>query len=333
MNKFNSESGKYCLVVEQINNGKFLNHSLGKIYQNDNLLFEVKRNYCAFPFLFVENYNGHDYLICGEDYQGQTILELDTNKKINYMSEGADKGFGFCWADFKLDLKSKILVVDGCIWSAPYEYRFYDFSDPMNSLRELKIIDDCVFYSSKEPIIENNIIKTFEIKEKYDYEYDGEDIPESLPEVINSIKTFEIKNNSLILNNEWISEDEKSRRERRKKEQDEYDEKQRNFKANDPLYLKYKELSKDLLNKEEYCSYGITYKGWCPDFTGEETRYCHRIYKNFNNYDIDLEWGIYSAPIKLIIYKNFKKLEEKFFEHNTNGIEQAFEYCKNLING
>jgi len=41
----------------------------------------VRRNYCAFPFIWCEDHpSGHDYLVCGEDYQGQAIIELDTGR-------------------------------------------------------------------------------------------------------------------------------------------------------------------------------------------------------------------------------------------------------------
>ena len=82
----NSPSGKYNLTISFFKTGKNnWNYSQGKVYLNDKLIDTVNRNYSTFPFLFIENHpNGHDYLICGEDYQGQTIIELDTGIRKDY---------------------------------------------------------------------------------------------------------------------------------------------------------------------------------------------------------------------------------------------------------
>jgi hypothetical protein len=42
----------------------------------------VRRNYGVFPFTWCEDHpGGHDYLVGGEDYQGQAIIELDTGRR------------------------------------------------------------------------------------------------------------------------------------------------------------------------------------------------------------------------------------------------------------
>jgi len=130
-----SSSHKYKLTV--VNYRTLPNHgeySLAKIYlePRQRELFEVRRNYGHFPFCFVEKHsNAHDYLICGEDYQGQTILELDTGKRIDYLPEGAKKGVGFCWADISASVEKDVVAVEGCFWACPSALRFIDFSEPM----------------------------------------------------------------------------------------------------------------------------------------------------------------------------------------------------------
>lgn len=92
----------------------------------------VGRNFHAFPFSWIPKHkNGHAYLICGEDYQGQTVIELDTGKRIDILSAGAGKGFGFCWASHTPSPDGTLLAVDGCYWGAPYEVVIYDFSKPL----------------------------------------------------------------------------------------------------------------------------------------------------------------------------------------------------------
>ena len=92
----------------------------------------VRRNYSAFPFLFVEDHPKSDFLVCGHDYQGQTVVDLKTGARKDALSPGTEDGHGFCWSEHRFDAATCTLVVCGCHWAFPYEYRLYDFSDPMS---------------------------------------------------------------------------------------------------------------------------------------------------------------------------------------------------------
>jgi hypothetical protein len=131
-----SSSGKYSLqitVYKTLPNVGAVSKGVVCRVPSKVPLFEVKRNYDPFPFCFVEDHpNGHDYLVCGADYQGQTILELDTGKRVDYLPKGAEKGMGWCWAHITTSVEKTVLGVDGCFWACPYEVRFVDFSQPMN---------------------------------------------------------------------------------------------------------------------------------------------------------------------------------------------------------
>lgn len=95
-------------------------------------LFSVQRNYTNFPFAWVDDHpDGHDYMVCGEDYQGLTVLQLTTGKRADYLPKTAFEGLGFCHAVFHPSPTGTMLAVDGCYWAAPYEVRIYDFSAPM----------------------------------------------------------------------------------------------------------------------------------------------------------------------------------------------------------
>lgn len=131
-----SDSGKYILeITSQKTRPGCWNYTTGTVRKSDGTqIAVVKRNYSAFPFLFIEGHpNGHDYLICGEDYQGQTVIELDTRERRDFLPESAAKGNGFCWVEYKCDDSKTVLIVLGCYWACPYEYRFYDFSDPIKN--------------------------------------------------------------------------------------------------------------------------------------------------------------------------------------------------------
>ncbi len=131
-----SPSGQYSLEVIPHSTGpRSWGYSSGivRLVELGKQIAEIKRNYGAFPHSWAENHpTGHDYLIAGEDYQGQTIVELDTERRLDYAPDSAEKGFGFCWAAHYPTPDGRFLFVDGCIWAAPYELVLYDFSNPMN---------------------------------------------------------------------------------------------------------------------------------------------------------------------------------------------------------
>ena len=105
-----SPSGKYQLSISYFSTGpNTWNVSRGTVCKTGetNSIGVVHRNYGSFPFLFVENHpNGHDYLICGENYMGQTVIELDTGKRIDHNKNG------FCWAAYSFNSSQKIIVVE-----------------------------------------------------------------------------------------------------------------------------------------------------------------------------------------------------------------------------
>lgn len=136
-----SPSGRYKLVITPFSTTpKGWNYSQGLVYEvgKDEPIFEVQRNYCAFPFCWIENHlNGHHYLVCGEDYQGQTILELDTGERVDHCALSRIAGSGFCWATMTPSPNGSLLAVEGCYWAAPYELVIYDFSEPLSPLIEI----------------------------------------------------------------------------------------------------------------------------------------------------------------------------------------------------
>ncbi|QDT67019.1 hypothetical protein [Calycomorphotria hydatis] len=130
-----SPLGRYSLEVTPYTTGpNCWGYSKGVVQhdQGSGVIAEIKRNFGTFPFSWKENHpNGHDYLIAGEDYQGQTIIELDTGRRIDAVPDSAEQGRGFCWAAHYPSPDGKHLFVDGCYWACPYELILLDFSKPM----------------------------------------------------------------------------------------------------------------------------------------------------------------------------------------------------------
>jgi hypothetical protein len=338
-----SPDGKYRLVITPYATRKGCwNYSQGLIYKvgKDQLLFEVQRNYSRFPYTWIDHPNGHQYLICGGDYQGQTVLELDTGERLDFLPPEAKDGVGFCWAVTRFDTTSKILVVCGCVWACPYEFRFYDFSDPMNGWPEITIDNDCIEEDPKWPVFESNgIVKT------YCTRFDADDDDFFNKSEIRSIKTLIREGLKLKLLNEEVSEEEKIRRKKQADYQQADEAKMKLFKETDPLFLCYASLVKDpVLSPEDYCGIGVTHKDWCPHFKIEEQRFTRRVVRTFLDYTapftprrkikkltIDLEWGMVSGPIKLVIFKKGKHAEDKWFDHSVEGMTQAFVAIKEML--
>lgn len=332
---FESPSGKYKLTISQFNTKKGCwSYSQGQIFslKSDTPLAIVNRNYGSFPFLFIENHpNGHDYLVCGEDYQGHTVIELDTGKRADHLPNEAEDGFGFCSAIFSnFNLEHQLLLVDGCYWGGPYEFKFYDFSDPLNKFQMLED-EDGIFSDARKPTFEpDGTIKTY-----YSYENTNEDDDESVPGELAATKTFRREGDKLILLSEDVSEKEKDRRIRNEKAEKEWEEFVHNYKLCDPIWLRFQELIKESTFKpSSYSSVGYTYKDWCPTWSGEEKRFCQRIFDSHGKgYTFDIEIAHASGPIKLVQYKEGKTLDPMFFDHSIQGIEEAIQYAKERLLG
>jgi hypothetical protein len=328
-----SPSGKYKLSITAFKTSPGCwSYTQGLVYRKDgdNPLAEIRRNYSAFPYLFIEGHPKGDFLVCGADYQGQTIIALDTGKRRDHLSDGADKGHGFCWASHKYEPSAQVLVVDGCIWACPYEFRFYDFSDPMSGWPELET-GKCIYSDRMEPTFEaDGTLKCYQTEASEDDDDDEGTLPKR-PSGIAAFTRFRREGLKLIEIEWWVSDAEKDRRAQHEEAERKYEEWTKNFKATDPLYLTYAELVKDpALSPEEYMSVGQTYDDWGDDWKGKERRWCRRIitHKAKTGPTVDLEWAVDTGPIKIVLYRDGKSDGHKFFEHSVEGMKSAFAAAK-----
>lgn len=127
---------KYRLVIESYKrqeNG--WDYTCGTIYDEHNIpLFIIQRNYHS--FLAVElSHDNKDYLVVGASYMHPTLLNLTDHKTIEIKNEH------FCWSSCFLSPSHSFLVVSGCIWACPYEYRFFNFAPAFNDLGKIKELE------------------------------------------------------------------------------------------------------------------------------------------------------------------------------------------------
>lgn len=333
-----SPEGRYKLVIDTFTTGTgSWNYTQGTIYHQDSdkPVAVVQRNYCSFPYLWVEHPNGHLYLVCGENYQGQTVIEVDTGERRDTLPGEAKQGWGFCWAVYKFDPATCLLLVDGCFWACPYEFKFFDFSDPMKGWPELET-DHEVYADSRWPEVgPDGAIRCFQSQEAEESDEDAEDEDSEnkvLPPVA-AILTFKREGLKLVLQDEWVSDKEKATREDRKEANRKYEEWLANYKTSDPLYLEFARLVADpAFDPDKRFWIGFTHEKWCPHWQGDERRIGRSVIqqKKDRTLHADIEWGVGEGPIKLIVVSKDNR-DEFFFEHSVEGMQAAFAKLRTLL--
>lgn len=342
-----SPSGKYKLVITPYSTkaGSW-SYTQGLVYETatNKLITEVQQNYSSLPFLWVEEHpNGHPLLITHEDYQGQTVIELDTGLRKNFLPEAAVKGHGFCWVEYEFNAVHQILSVDGCYWACPYEFKLYDFSDPMNKgWAELVDSDGelyCYSNAPKPAFNENGTITFFEARSEVDEE--GEDVydeeTDEVKKYVVASKTYKREGSVLVLDKEWIDPAEVVKRAEEKAQREAREAAWELYKKTDPRFLAVMASFDDPsygFVKRDYCvSTGVCYDGWCPDFKEKDSRVCvdlvrfHKL--NGREYALEVEWGREKAPIKLAGYIDHEEIPTQWFRRDQ--IQEALAAAKAIL--
>lgn len=157
---FPSPSGKYNLLIETYTtspNG--WDYSRGKIMEGDSLLFEINRKYPDFWFSWDIHLNGNEYLLCGQDPQSLTIINVTQKSLKDYPLE---------WYIMEAYPQGKRLALVGCDWGCSLELRIYSFPDPENFNPEdiLRRDDNCLLWWKTEIAwIGENTLKVTWIKD------------------------------------------------------------------------------------------------------------------------------------------------------------------------
>lgn len=137
-----SPSGKYRLTIT-INESRCSHGVITRISDNT-VIAEIDRNYDVFHHSFFMR-DGNEWMVTGKTYLTQTFINLDTGQIIHF-PEGDENSFSFCWSTVHASPDGKTLAVDGCVWGAPYEIRFYDWTDINKVPKQLTIECDKDFW-------------------------------------------------------------------------------------------------------------------------------------------------------------------------------------------
>lgn len=141
--KYTSPSGKYTLVVTPVkfrvrNKKTEYEYTIGSVYRDGELIFNVHRSAPDFPFLFVEDYDDHDFLICAEDPQSRTVVGLKTGRAKSFISEKSKRGLEFCWKKLHISPDKSKIAIEGYVKQKPRdlveyrEIRFYSLNTIMD---------------------------------------------------------------------------------------------------------------------------------------------------------------------------------------------------------
>lgn len=329
-----SPCGRYLLTVETKGTRPGCwNHTVGIVTRVDSgeQVARVDRNYSSFPYEWVTPHpNGHDYLVCGADYQGQTVLELDTGKRRDLLGKEAARGNGFCWASYRWEPRGQLLLVDGCYWACPYEWRVFAFDSPMEAgWPELEFPEDCAADSSRrEP--EVNADGTLTFYETRELEGQGGEDDADDPYETVAWQRYRREGLALVQVESWLDPAEQQRRDDYEAARQRWEAEWVEYKATDPLYLLMrKRTAAARLGDRDHVSLGGCYAGWCPDYTGNDRRVCYRAVDRHmhdgTQYTVDLEWGMREAPVKLDIYRDGGSPSAEWFPRTLEGMNAALD--------
>lgn len=154
-----SPSGNYKIIIEYFEKLDSWSYSKGTVLdlKNNKVITKVKRNYGVFWHSWVNHTNNKEYLLCGEDYQGYTTINLTEEKTNTYFPEDGYEGSGFCWAVAYPSPDSSLLAVDGCYWACPYDLVLFDFTEPdvlpYKELKRIDSIDECLGWNKANSFI------------------------------------------------------------------------------------------------------------------------------------------------------------------------------------
>lgn len=141
-----SPSGAFSLEVSAYASGPDTwNYSRGVVRRTSDhaVVADIKRNFDWLWHAWVPHRNGHEYLLCGEEYQGYNVIELESGRNRTHFPDEAFDGAGFCWMEVQPSPDGLTLAVTGCYWASPSELVFLDFADPASlPLKELARIGD-----------------------------------------------------------------------------------------------------------------------------------------------------------------------------------------------
>jgi len=124
-----SPSGNYKVVIELVKVEHPVERNVKLMDKDGKIIYEYTQIYSTSPCNQFVTINGQEWWIGGREYQLKLLVNCETgqifddpdNKEKNLSSTE------FIWGgNFKISPNGHFLLVVGCMWSFPYEWRLYD---------------------------------------------------------------------------------------------------------------------------------------------------------------------------------------------------------------
>lgn len=91
------------------------------------------------------NINGQEWWFGGRDYTTRLFVNCETGEMYDSCHEDVD--INYIWAQIaEISSNGKYVLVDGCIWACPYQWRLYDISDIKHGYKEIDLLNDVEIY-------------------------------------------------------------------------------------------------------------------------------------------------------------------------------------------
>lgn len=359
-----SPSGRFKLTIRHYNTKKGCwDYSRGTVIrvEDGEEICDIVRNYGSFHHSFVEKRipgecsgcslcrrdDGtpfeycEEWLITGRSYMSQTVVNLETGDIYEPAGDQHD-GFAFCWADCMLSPDGNTLMVDGCHWACPYEFRFYDFTDPSKGWPELKIYKDgeetYLDADSKKPPVwkEDGTFECYEVREIYkplnkDWnemtvkemeavpDGDGDELPDT-ENVVVARRVLKRVGDRMEVAEDWVSDEEAKHRAEMEEASRKFKEFRKNFRENDPLCKTLeKRIRSDLLPD----AWGEGWYGW--GWKDNERTVSKTL--GVGNGSVEITWGVETGPIRITL-RGSKDKREVEFERSEAGMVAATRMAK-----
>lgn len=338
-----SPSGNFKLLVRSYKTKPGCwSYSRGTVYRlSDGAeICDIKRNYGVFHHSWIMK-NNQEWMISGRSYLNQLAVNLDTGEVFE---NGKDGPYEFCWAACYISPDGNTLMVDGCYWACPYEFKFFDFTDPSKPWTELETDDFVDAIGGKNPVwLSNDTVKCFQCSEIYtqfDKTYDEltEEEIEQLSDNdddwswrVDATLTLQRQGNRMVTISEELTEKEKENRAKQKEANEKWEAWHKDFKENNELYLTLKEYAdKFNINWDKHLGFGGG--GRITAWFRESRKWFHNIplLRVFKLRSVDLEWTKDNdSPIRVRLWdKCGHKYNDVEFEASKDGMISALSLVK-----
>jgi len=134
-----SKTSRYIYYRENSQFEAHLSRSENIVFRNGKEIYSFKTIDDDSRCKVFTHQNGHDYLFFKKDLYGYSILDLTDMRDFDYFPAASfPTGETFIWCEPFYNPINNIVAVDGCIWAGPYGIILADFTDPINSSRQIE---------------------------------------------------------------------------------------------------------------------------------------------------------------------------------------------------